>query len=100
MTEIDREIETIQLMLSLYCKCKHRSKDLCEQCRDILKYATERLKSCRYGDQKPTCRNCTIHCYKPSMREEVKKVMRFSGPRMIFYHPVIAVKHLWQSLRK
>ena len=28
------------------------------------------------------------------MREKIRAVMRFSGPRMIFRHPVTAVRHV------
>jgi hypothetical protein len=31
------------------------------------------------------------------MREKIREVMRFSGPRMMFYHPVMAVRHLVES---
>lgn len=34
------------------------------------------------------------------MRQQIKKVMRFSGPRMIIYHPVMAVRHLIESKRE
>ncbi len=40
------------------------------------------------------CSKCPIHCYKPKMREHIREVMRYSGPRMIFYHPIIAIKHM------
>jgi hypothetical protein len=50
------------------------------------------------GD-KPTCLNCTVHCYLPEMREEIRTVMRYSGPRMMIYHPVLAIGHLADGLR-
>ena len=34
------------------------------------------------------------HCYKPEMRERIRQVMRYSGPRMITKHPVAAIRHL------
>ena len=34
------------------------------------------------------------------MRQQIKKVMRFSGPRMNIYHPVMAVRHLIESKRE
>ncbi len=27
------------------------------------------------------CSNCRVHCYSPDMRQQIKKVMRFSGPQ-------------------
>jgi hypothetical protein len=34
------------------------------------------------------------------MKEKIREVMRFSGPRMIFYHPVMAIRHLVESKRE
>lgn len=33
------------------------------------------------------------------MKNEIKEVMAFSGKRIMFYHPIIAIKHMiggWQ----
>ena len=67
---------------------------LCADCAELLAYARARLEKCRYGAEKPTCAKCTTHCYKPAMRERVRAVMRYSGPRMLKEHPVLAVAHL------
>ena len=34
------------------------------------------------------------------MRKRIKEVMAFSGPRMIFHHPVIAVSHVIESKKE
>lgn len=34
------------------------------------------------------------------MREKIRQVMRFSGPRMLLYHPVLANWHLVCSIRE
>jgi hypothetical protein len=60
----------------------------------VLPLARLRLEKCRYGADKPTCANCETHCYRPAMREQVRVVMRYSGPRMLKLHPVLAVAHL------
>jgi hypothetical protein len=62
-------------------------------------YARVRLDTCRYGTEKPTCATCPTHCYKPVMRERVREVMRYSGPRMLKRHPVLAVAHLVDGRR-
>jgi hypothetical protein len=67
---------------------------LCPDCAELLAYARLRLDKCRYGADKPTCAKCPTHCYKPAMRERVREVMRYSGPRMLKRHPVLAVAHL------
>ena len=51
-------------------------------------------------ENKTFCSNCKVHCYSPEMREEIKKVMRFSGPRMIAYHPVMAIRHVKETKKE
>ena len=46
------------------------------------------------------CSNCRVHCYNPQMREKIRMVMRFSGPKMIFYHPVAAVRHVIETRKE
>ena len=41
-----------------------------------------------------------VFIIKPEMREKIRQVMRFSGPRMLLYHPVLAVWHLICSKRE
>jgi hypothetical protein len=33
------------------------------------------------------------------MRDRIRKVMRFSGPRMLFLHPTLALLHLLDGLK-
>ena len=96
-----KELEVVELMIRLYCAKKHKFKDgLCADCNELLDYVKLRRSKCPWGDKKPFCSNCKIHCYKPEMREKIKEVMRFSGPRMIFFHPVIALNHLIETKRQ
>lgn len=53
-----------------------------------------RRSKCPYSDDKPFYSNCKIHCYKPEMREKIRRVMRYSGPRIVLDHPVLATRHL------
>ena len=88
-------------MVSLYCRKKHGSKKfLCEDCRQLLGFSLQRLHYCPYGENKPTCANCDIHCYKPEMREKIKEIMRFAGPRMLWRHPLLAIQHLRDERKK
>jgi hypothetical protein len=92
-----REEKTIAAMIALYCRDHHAGEPgggLCPDCAELLDYARLRLEKCRYGADKPTCANCETHCYRPAMRERVREVMRYSGPRMLRRHPVLAVAHL------
>ena len=91
---IKREKQTVELMIRLYCRHAEGNKELCRECRNSLDYALSRLDHCPYGNNKPACQQCTTHCYKPAMREHIRRVMRFSGPRMILYDPIAAIKHI------
>ena len=91
---ISEEKDVVEQMIRLYCRKREDNKMLCPSCQELLDYAHRRLDRCRFGNDKPTCKKCPIHCYRPDMKEHIRKVMRWSGPRMIFYHPLAAIKHL------
>jgi len=90
-----RELKTIEAMLRLYCRGQgHQNRHpVCSECAELLAYATRRLERCIFGDAKPTCANCAVHCYSPSMREQVRVVMRWAGPRMLLRHPILGILH-------
>ena len=85
MRIIEREQRTAEQMIRIYCRYKEGNKELCPTCRQLLQYAHNRLKHCTFGEQKKTCRNCPIHCYKPEMKKRIQEVMRYAGPRMFFF---------------
>ena len=91
---IEEEKAVVEQMVRLYCRKKEGHASLCPECRELLVYAHARLSRCRFGKDKPTCRQCPIHCYRPDMKERVRAVMRWAGPRMLLYHPIDAVRHL------
>lgn len=91
---IQREIKTIEKMIQIYEKAHPTSADSPEQYQKLYDYAINRLEKCRYGEQKPACKQCPIHCYQPKMREQMKLIMRWSGPKMLFHHPILAIRHL------
>ena len=97
-----RERETIGKMVVIYCTAHHdrNGRDLCDRCAEFMRYAERRLQKCPYGVDKPTCANCPIHCYKPDRREQARDIMRFAGPRMLLRHPLLAIMHQWDGLRK
>lgn len=94
MINLSQERATVRAMICIYCRYNHQSDSLCVDCTELWEYADERLAKCPFGVEKPTCQNCQVHCYKPEMRQRVKEVMRFAGPRMIWHHPVMAISHL------
>ena len=100
MKRIEEEKRVVEQMIRLYCRRKEGNHTLCPSCQELLDYAQGRLDRCRYGEAKPTCKVCPIHCYRPAMKERIQAVMRWAGPRMILYHPVAAIKHVLREMRK
>jgi hypothetical protein len=96
-----REWKTIEAMIHCYCRGHHDPEDaLCGECQRLRDYAAARLEHCRFGADKPTCANCPVHCYQKARREQVKVVMRYAGPRMLWQHPVLSLIHWLDGYRK
>lgn len=97
-----REEKTISAMVHIHCQGQgHLPAEgkvgegrLCQDCQELLDYALERLEQCPFQEKKSTCAHCTVHCYKPDRREQTRKVMRYSGPRMLLKHPILTIRHL------
>lgn len=77
------------------CQVRHGGPGLCGECRELLEYSLARLDHCKFGNAKTKCHKCPVHCYRPDMREKIRTVMRFSGPRMLLYHPLEALRYLF-----
>ena len=89
-----RERDPIGAMIGIYCHDRHRRRrGLCPECGALFDYAERRLERCLFGDDKPTCARCPVHCYQPAMRERIREVMRYAGPRMTWRHPILALRH-------
>ena len=101
-TKREREKRMVSEMISLYCRKKHATKKggLCSECAKLAEYARQRSDKCPFMENKTFCSNCRVHCYKPEMREKIRAVMRFSGPRMLFHHPVAAMRHVILTKRE
>lgn len=89
----EKEKQIVQLMIELYEKKK--KVDL----TDLKEYTFLRIDRCPFMENKTFCSQCKVHCYNRENREKIKEVMRFSGPRMLFYHPVLAIKHMYLTLK-
>ncbi len=105
----EREKEMVSDMILLYCQKQHKSirkasglrkTELCPECAELESYARMRSDKCPFMETKTFCSNCKVHCYQPKMRERIRQVMRFSGPRMLFVHPVAAIHHVVESRRE
>jgi hypothetical protein len=96
-----REGKTIAAMLRMYCRAHHNSQGelLCPACMDLKDYARRRLERCPFGEAKPICAKCPVHCYNPAMRDAVRDAMRWAGPRMLFRYPLLTICHLINGRR-
>jgi hypothetical protein len=96
-----RELRTIAAMIGCYCEGHHHAgKSPCLECQGLLDYAALRLARCRFGAEKPVCVKCPVHCYQPARREQLRAVMRYAGPRMLWRHPVLGLRHWLDGFRK
>lgn len=104
----NKEKKLIPVMIKKFCKGKHRQErkalgikrgEVCAACRELTEYALFRLDKCPFKGNKKFCSFCKIHCYKPEMREKIKAVMKYSGPRMLLTHPAFAVSHVVQMIK-
>lgn len=100
--KFEKEKKIIPIMIRKYCHHHHNThgKNLCPECKELTEYALFRLDRCPFKKNKHFCSTCKVHCYKPEMREKIKKVMRYSGPRIVFTHPIFAFSHLKATLKQ
>ena len=108
---VEDEVRLVDSMIDLYAAAHHTHSsqvdaeniDAAVPDLEALKaYTHKRIEQCRYrsGKQKkPFCNVCPIHCYKPEMRRQIRAVMRYSGPRMLFRHPILSLQHLIGTIR-
>lgn len=96
-SRIKQEKQTVERMVRLYCRKKEGNKQLCPRCEELLGYAHIRLSRCPFGENKSTCRQCSIHCYKPEMKERMREVMRYcpfitkNAPTLHWGHTILRI---------
>lgn len=98
----EQEKKLIPQMVKIYCKGhKHeRGEDeLCPECRELLDYSLFRLDKCPFKKNKQFCSFCKIHCYKPDMKVKIKDIMKYSGPKLLFSHPIFSISHVVQMIK-
>lgn len=109
------EAAMVSEMIALWCRGHHgevpRVPDapivplgrtevvLCPECSELHAYALARIGRCPHMGTKTFCSACPTHCYKPAMREGIREVMRWSGPRMLLFRPIPAIRHALVTLR-
>ena len=95
MSRIEREKQTVRKMIELYCRHRLKQVNIPEEYQHLAEFACRRLDHCKYGEKKTACKNCPTHCYAPKEREQIRRIMRWAGPRMTFYSPIDAIRHLF-----
>ncbi len=99
----EKELKTVYTMINMYCHKKHKTKkkDLCNDCNNLYSFVEMKRNKCPFGDDKGFCTNCKIHCYKSNilMREKIREVMRYSGPRLMFKHPIMYFNNLFETIK-
>lgn len=90
-----RESRVVHEMIALFCREVHHTAkgSLCPECEALDAYAQKRIARCPFMRTKTFCSMCSVHCYAPKQQEEVRQVMRYSGPRILFRHPVMCLHH-------
>lgn len=97
---IARERRTVGAMIAIFCQSEHGTGNgLCPDCEALRAYAQQRLHSCPFQEGKTTCAKCPVHCYRAEMRERIRAVMRYAGPRMLYRHPVMTLQHVVDGRR-
>ena len=96
------EVKTVEKMIALYCSHHHDTakKEMCNDCAALNIYSQERIAKCPFGDKKPVCGKCTIHCYQKDKRAEIKRVMRYAGPRMLYVSPLLTLRYIFRKVCK
>ena len=95
------EKRLVSEMIALYCRRQHHMPrgTLCPECRELHDYALARIDRCPFMETKTFCSACKVHCYRPAMREKIRAVMRWAGPRMLPVHPVLSIRHVAVTLK-
>ena len=79
----EQELATVTEMIGIFC----------HECQDLLDYVKKRVAVCPRMGEKTFCSACDTHCYAPNRRERIRMIMRYSGPKMMFRSPLLAIKH-------
>ena len=96
-----KDLKILALFTSVYCRAHHAGPyaipdmaeaelrrlplhqyPVCAECAAFLAYAFARRLRCPL-EEKPACKHCPVHCYKPGHRDKVREIMHFSGRHLI-----------------
>jgi len=95
VSKIGKDKKTLEFMINIYCEKKHKlGLDKCSKCEELYEYACDRLDKCKFGEDKTSCKKCIVHCFHPEKREQIKGIMRFSGPVVVFFRPHHYIRYI------
>jgi hypothetical protein len=92
-----KDIRLLAKFVEVFCHAKHGADEqtpvalpaelgerhLCTECAGFLEYAIYKRLKCPLEAEKPTCKNCRIHCYDTERRAKVREIMAFAGRRLM-----------------
>ena len=110
---VRRDIKTLARFISVYCDGLHgqerrepfrlphvdvdaltgRPFSLCAQCRRLMGHALMKRALCPF-DPKPACKRCVRHCYAAQYRDQIRRVMQYSGKRLLLTGRLDYLLHL------
>jgi uncharacterized paraquat-inducible protein A len=105
-------VSILMTFVAFYCKSRHGNQltngiavdtpsellrrypgglTLCPDCAGLVTHSVEKRRLCPL-QPKPSCKKCHIHCYDHQYREKIRRIMAFSGRRLIMRG---RVHYLW-----
>lgn len=99
-----REQLVISQMIAIWCAGHHPADErtetahcgtaICPACANLDRAAQRHTANCPHMADKTSCQACARHCYPPKEAQAIRAVMRYAGPRMVYRHPVAAIRHI------
>lgn len=97
---IGREKRMLDAMVLIYCKANNcYGSAPCVKCTKLGVYAKSRLEHCRFQEKKPVCGRYDLTCYDLQNKDYAEEVFTYAGPRMMFEHPLLGIKHFQDAFR-
>lgn len=95
---------TVEAIGQIYCKGNHGGAErdsggLCAECREAIELTIRRAEACPHGHT-GNCEDCHTHCQHGRAQENIKRMMRYSAPRMAYRHPVMTFRYLRRKFKR
>lgn len=71
-----------------------RNMELCPVCLAMVLRSEKKTQYCVHMPYKTLCHLCPRPCYTEKQMEEIRPMMRYSGPRLITKHPILTYRHM------